>query len=128
MSARSRRRLAAVAGPVALSTIAAVAGAGPSTAGVTSAADRVQDTKLISRSLSGGVPNGASTNGVISNDRRRARVIAYESNATDIVRGDTNRLTDVFAVKRKGPVNNRGTRWRPGKTILISRGRGGKPA
>jgi hypothetical protein len=126
MSRNSRRRIASVALPVAVSSIAAVFGAGASDATVTAA--RVQNTKLISRSVSGGVPNGPSTNGVISNDKRRARVIAFQSDASDLVGSDTNRTTDVFAVKRAGHINNRGTRWRPGKTILISRGRGGRPA
>jgi hypothetical protein len=128
MSINSRRRIAAVALPVALSSIAAIAGAGSSSATVGASAARVQNTKLISRSLSGGTPNGPSINGVVSNDRRWARIVAFQSEASDIVRGDTNKQTDVFAVKRAGPINNRGTSWRPGKTVLISRGRGGRPA
>jgi hypothetical protein len=125
MSSKSRRRVAAVALPVVVASVAAVAGAGSSAAEV-SAAGRVQNTKLISRSFSGGVPNGPSSHGVISNDRRFARVIAFQSDASNIVRGDRNRQTDVFAIKRKGPVNNNGTRWRPGKTVRISRARGGR--
>src|SRR3954447_348795 len=128
MSINSRRRIAAVAVPVALSSIAAVVGAGTSAADAPATAARTQNTKLVSRSVTGGVPNGPSTNGVISNDRRWARVIAFQSDASDIVRGDSNGQTDVFAVKRAGHVNNKGTRWRPGKTILLSRGRGGRPA
>jgi hypothetical protein len=124
MSSNVRRRMAAVALPVTVASIAAVAGSG-SQAATVSDAGRTQETKLISRSLGGGVPDGPSTNGVISGDRRYARIIAFQSEATDIVRGDTNGVTDVFVVKRKGPANNRGTRWRPRKTIRISRARGG---
>jgi hypothetical protein len=91
--------------------------------------DREQTTQLISRSTDGDIPNGPSTNGVISNDRRWARLIAFESDASDIVKGDTNRLKDVFAVKRAGSFGNKGTPWaRPNSSILVSRGKGGKPA
>ena len=53
-------------------------------------AGRRQTTELISRAADGGTPNGPSTNAVISGDRRYARVIAFESDASDLVRGDTN--------------------------------------
>jgi hypothetical protein len=127
MPTNARRRIAAVALPVAVTSIAAVAGSGSHAATVTDAG-RTQETKLISRSISGGVPNGPSTHGVISGDRRYARIIAFQSDASDIVRGDTNRVTDVFAVRRGGKINNRGTRWRPRKTIRVSRARGGGQA
>jgi hypothetical protein len=87
-----------------------------------------QETILISRAADGGTPNGPSINAVISGDRRYARVIAFESEASDLVRGDTNGVKDVFAVRRTGSINNRGTRWRGGDAILVSRGRGGDPA
>src|SRR4051812_41273855 len=71
------RRLLAVAIPVVLTSVAAVAGAGSSAADPpASAAQRQQSTQLISRAAGGGLPNGASTNAVISNDKRFARVIA----------------------------------------------------
>jgi hypothetical protein len=122
------RRIAAVALPVGLTSIAAFASAGSSAAPVRSAADRAQSTKLISHAFTGvnKVPNGPSTNAVISNDRRWARIVAYQSDASNIVRGDTNRQTDVFAVRRAGHFGNRGTRWRLGKTKLISRARRGR--
>jgi hypothetical protein len=84
-----------------------------------------QSTSLISRAADGGAANGASTNAVISGDRRYARIIAFESDATNLVRGDTNGQKDVFAVKRSGSINNRGTPWSGGDAILVSRGRGG---
>ena len=38
---------------------------------------------------------------MISGDKRYARVIAYESDASDLVAGDTNGQRDVFAVRRR---------------------------
>jgi hypothetical protein len=87
-----------------------------------------QETTLISRAADGGTPDGPSTGAVISGDRRFARIVAFESEATDLVRGDTNGVKDVFAVRRSGSINNRGTRWRGGDAILVSRGVGGDPA
>ena len=87
-----------------------------------------QTTTLISRAADGGTPNGPSANAVISGDRRYARVIAFESDASDLVRGDTNGVKDVFAVKRRGSINNKGTRWSGGDATLVSRGLNGDPA
>lgn len=103
---------------------AALAGA----AAPASAADRVQSTQLISHSLDGGLPNGASTHPVISNDKRYARAIAFESEASNLVAGDTNGVKDVFAVLRGGSIANTGAPWTVGRTVLISRGMGGAPA
>jgi hypothetical protein len=91
-------------------------------------AARWQTTLLISRSVTGGTPNGASTNPVISGDRRYARIIAFESEASNLVKGDANQQKDVFAVKRGGSFGNDGSQWRPGTTVLVSRGLSGKPA
>lgn len=85
-------------------------------------------TFLLSRSFNGGVPNGESRNPSISRDQRIARVAAYESDASNIVRGDTNGFTDVFMVKRARPWRSNGTPWHIGKTTLISRGMGGNQA
>jgi hypothetical protein len=87
--------------------------------------DREQTTLLISRSVTGGVPNGGSTNGVVSNDLRYARVIAYESDASDVVAGDANKARDVFAVMRAASFGNTGTPWKPGATVLVSKPRKG---
>ena len=43
--------------------------------------------QLLSRSLSGGFPNGPSHDGAISQDRQYARYAAFDSDASDIVRG-----------------------------------------
>jgi hypothetical protein len=114
------RRTAAAVIPVALaSALAAPAAA--------TAQDRTQSTELISHALGGGLPNGPSTNAVISGDKRYARVIAFQSQASNLVRNDRNGQMDVFAVIRRG-ANNRGTPWRGGGTRLISRTRSGAPA
>jgi hypothetical protein len=87
--------------------------------------ERSQSTQLISRALDGGTPNGPSTNPVISNDRRFARYVAFESEASDLVRGDGNGVKDVFAVRRAGSFRNNGSAWRRGATVLLSRARRG---
>ncbi len=92
------------------------------------AGDRDQTTLLISRAADGGLPNGPSTHPVISNDKRYARAIAFESDASNLVSGDTNGVKDVFAIKRTGKINNKGTAWKGGSNVLISRTAGGAPA
>ena len=84
--------------------------------------------QLISRSLGGGFPNGPSHDAVISQDRQLASLVAFDSDASNIVRGDSNGLTDVFLVHRRGPFGLKGPPWRRGKTTLASRGLGGRPA
>jgi hypothetical protein len=100
-------------------------GTGPT---VTSADARDQSTQLISRALDGGVPNGPSTNAVISNDKRYARAIAFESEASDLVGNDKDGVKDVFAVKRTGKIDNAGSAWKRGKTVLVSRTASGAAA
>ena len=96
---------------------------------LTSAAGaRTQTTQLISHALGGGLPNGASTHAVISNDKRYARMIAFQSDASNLVRNDINGQTDVFAIRRRGHVGNKGTPWRGGPTKLVSRTFNGAPA
>lgn len=111
---------------IGLAVVACAATA--ATATTATAADREQNTVLISRSLDGGIPNGASTHAVISNDKRYSRAIAFESEASDLVNGDINNAKDVFAVLRGGSINNKGTAWTPGRTVLVSRTRSGAPA
>ncbi|MDQ3936011.1 MAG: hypothetical protein M3340_15425 [Actinomycetota bacterium] len=122
MRTRTRHRIAAAACAVATCALG-VAAQSP-------AQDRaeLQSTDLISRSTSGGIPNGPSTNAVISGDRRYSRLIAFESEASDLIAGDTNGLKDVFVVVRGGRYSNVGEEWRPGSTRLVSRGLGGAPA
>ncbi|MEA2142537.1 MAG: hypothetical protein QOI64_967, partial [Solirubrobacteraceae bacterium] len=94
----------------------------------TATAGPAQTTRLISSAAGGGTPDGASTNAVISGDRRFARIIAFQSEATNLVRGDTNGLTDVFAVERSGSFRNNGSPWRGDDAVLLSSGVGGAPA
>jgi hypothetical protein len=91
---------------------------------VATAGTREQSTQLISRSTSGGLPNGPSTNGVISQDRRYSRLIAFQSDATNLVGGDTNGVTDIYAVKRAGSFRNDGSPWSVSRATLVSRGSG----
>src|SRR3954447_22054820 len=72
--------------------------------------------------------NGPSTHAVISGDRRWARAIAFESDASNLVRGDSNGMRDVFVVRRSGHFDNRGQLWKPGKIRRISRSRRGGAA
>ena len=116
----SHRRLA---GLVATGVAVASAVLAPTAFGA-----RQQTTDLISRSFTGGVPNGPSTNAVISRDKRYARVIAFQSDASNIVRGDVDGVTDVFAIRRAGPVGNNGAPWHAGSTVLVSRTFNGAPA
>jgi hypothetical protein len=108
---------------VAACALAAGSLAAAAPAGAQDRAD-LQSTDLISRSLSGGIPNGPSTNAVISGDRRYSRLIAFESEASDLVDGDTNGVKDVFVVVRGGRYSNAGEEWQAGSTRLVSRGRG----
>ena len=78
-------------------------------------------TFLLSRGLGGASPNGPSTHPVISNDKRYARAVAFQSEASNLVRGDTNGVSDVFVVKRTGKIDNEGVPWQIGRTVLISR-------
>lgn len=117
------RLLAAAA--LALGALApAVAGTGSGVAAV----NPLLGTRLISRALDGGLPNAPSTNPVISGDARFARVVAFQSAATDIVAGDTNATEKVFAVKRGGSFDWMGEVWQPGQTVLVSRTFNGQPA
>ena len=122
MRIRTGHRLAASACALAVCALGA--------ASQSPAQDRadLQSTDLISESVSGGVPNGPSTNAVISGDRRYSRLIAYESDASDLVGGDTNGMKDVFVAVRGGRYSNVGEEWRVGQTLLVSRGLGGAPA
>jgi hypothetical protein len=81
----------------------------------------------LSRAADGGVPNGPSRHAAISQDKRFARLAAYESDATNITPragGGTN----VYVVERAQPYGDNGTPWEPGKTTLASVGLGGAPA
>jgi Tol biopolymer transport system component len=95
--------------------------------GVGAAGASTRTTFLLSKGQDG-FPNGPSRNAAVSHDQRIARYIAYESDASNIVDGDTNGTTDVFLVIRAKPFGARGTPWQPAGTILVSKGQGGAPA
>src|SRR2546423_3748861 len=119
-SARKHGLLAACA--LTLVVVVAATAVDPATTTAVSRRSKLQRTVQITHG------NGPSTNAVISGDRRWARAIAFQSEASNLVRGDTNGLVDVFVVRRRGRFDNRGQMWKPGKIRLLSRGRGGGPA
>ena len=103
----------------------------PDRAAAGSDRSELQDTWLMSVGHDGRPANGDSRNPVISQDRRYATVIAFESDATNLTPGDGNGLTDVFFIQREGPnrlIDNEGSRWTLTPPQLASRGRGGQPA
>ncbi|MFL5827973.1 MAG: hypothetical protein ACJ76V_15730 [Thermoleophilaceae bacterium] len=110
-----------------LSTLAAAAVI-PVAVGVPAAQGSVRTTVPLVRTFSGATPDGPSRNPAVSGDARIARAMAYESDASNIVRGDTNGATDVFVVHRAPGYGRNGTPWNIGRTELASRGLGGAPA
>jgi hypothetical protein len=120
---------------LALSAAALVLAALAATAGIVVAAlspggnefdpKTERETILISTSYMGGFPNGPSRNAVFSQDRQLASYAAFESDASDIVAGDTNNTTDIFLVRRRKPYSLKGEPWRGVETTLVSDGRRG---
>jgi hypothetical protein len=84
--------------------------------------------QLLSQNFRGGFPNGPSAHGVFSQDRQLATLAAFDSDASNIVKGDNNGFTDVFLVRRARPYDLKGPPWRRGKVTLISRAPGRGPA
>lgn len=80
--------LAALAASAALTVLCAVPAAHAAGAN-----DSKRTTFLLSRAADGGFPDGPSRNAVVSHDQRIARYMAYESDASNIVAGDSNRCT-----------------------------------
>jgi hypothetical protein len=91
---------------------------------VASAADRaeLQTTTSITQG------NGDSSHPVISQDRRYSTILAFESDASDLVAGDGNGLKDIFMIRRVGQRDNTGTEWQRNAPELVSKGLGGVPA
>ncbi len=117
----NHRQLARAALPGLAVATAALA---PAVAGAAS----MRTTFLLSRAADGGFPNGPSRSPAVSHDGRVAQLMAYESDASNIVAGDVNGQTDVFAVGRAQPWGPNGTPWAIGPTTLVSVGLGGAPA
>src|SRR4051795_3831707 len=115
--------------PIATLMAAALVAALPATA---HAFDPTKDreTHLLSRALDGGFPNGPSRNAVFAQNGQGASFVAFESDASNIVAGDTNGVTDVFVVRRGGSFTQKnGEPWQPaGPAQLVSTGLGGAPA
>jgi hypothetical protein len=99
----------------------------PGEAGVGARPPSKRTTFLLSVA-NGGFPDGPSRNAAVSHDQRVARYMAYESDATNIVTGDSNGQTDVFLVIRAQPFGHNGTPWKSAGTQLISQGLGGAPS
>jgi hypothetical protein len=87
-----------------------------------------QRTTFLLSTAQGSFPNGPSRNAAVSHDQRIARYMAYESDASNIVDGDSNGVTDVFLVIRAQPFGHNGTPWKAAGTQLVSKGQGGAPA
>src|SRR3954447_11310466 len=96
-------------------------------AGVGGGAPSQRTTFLLS-TAQGAFPNGPSRNAAVSHDQRIARYMSYESDASNIVDGDSNNATDVFLVVRAQPFGHNGTPWKSAGTILVSKGQGGAAA
>src|SRR3954454_16129169 len=103
-------------------------GGTPANEGGVGARPPSQRTTFLLSSAKGAFPNGPSRNAAVSHDQRIAHYMAYESDASNIVDGDTNGQTDVFLVIRAEPFGHNGTPWKPAGTELISKGQGGAPA
>src|SRR3954470_23876360 len=97
-------------------------------AGGVGARTESERTTFLLSTARGSFPNGPSRNAAVSHDQRVARYIAYESDASNIVDGDSNNATDVFLVIRAQPFGHNGTPWKASGTQLISKGQGGAPA
>src|SRR5688572_14381406 len=110
----------------ALALAAALFAALPAAAGAQSRTT-FYDTFMVSKAANGGLPDGASRNAAFSQDGRRATLLAFESEATNLVSGDTNGLTDVFYQERRDN-GTEGEPWISRGTRLVSRGLGGRPA
>src|SRR3954469_10725490 len=69
--------------------------------------------------------NGPSGAPAISGDERFDRVLAFQSDASDLVSGDSNGKTDVFVARNANPDVDASSTWTPSGLELISKGRGG---
>ncbi|HEV3228125.1 MAG TPA: hypothetical protein VGY97_01525 [Solirubrobacteraceae bacterium] len=86
------------------------------------------DTTLVTRSRTGGLPDGPSSQPAISRDQRYARVLAFSSAASDLVAASTGAVSNVYYIERQPPYDNLGVPWVPGPIQLVSAGPGGAPA
>ena len=91
----------------------------------------IDTTGLLSRSTSGGMPNGASRNPAFSQDRQIGGLVVFESDASDLVADDGNgNVTDIFVVRRAnaGSDGLRGLPWATSAPQLVTHAAGGGAA
>jgi hypothetical protein len=83
----------------------------------------IDSTGLLSRSTGGAIPNGPSRSAAISQDRQLGSLVAFESDASDLVAGDGNgNVTDIFFVRRTnaGSDGLQGLPWGAGAPQLVT--------
>ncbi|MEO7836728.1 MAG: hypothetical protein ABIS21_03675, partial [Acidimicrobiales bacterium] len=97
-----------------IAAVAVTLGAGPLVLSAPVGAVDAGTTKRVSLDATQDDPDGSSLNRSLSAD---ASLIAFSSDATDMVPGDTNAVRDVFVRDRAGGAN-----------VLVSAGLGGAPA
>src|SRR3954452_12560984 len=83
-----------------------------------------RETHLVSRSASGGFPNGPSRNAVFAQNGQGASVLASDPDATDIAADDFKGSDNVVAARRGGGfTKDRAEPWQPaGPAQLVSTG------
>lgn len=86
-----------------------------------------QDLLLLSRAAAGAPADRVARNPVISQDKRYARLVAFESAATNLAPG-AGAFTNVYAVERAPGYGEDGTPWQFGRIALASAGMRGQPA
>lgn len=86
-----------------------------------------QDVLLLSRSAAGAPANGAASNAVISQDKRFARLVAFESSAGNLA-GRAGGGSNVYVVERAPGFGENGTPWQFGRITPASVGMNGQPA
>jgi len=88
-----------------------------------SGAATIDSTGLLSRSTGDGIPNGPSRNPAISQDRQLGSLVAFESDASDLVAGDGNgNVTDIYVVRRTNATSDglQGLPWAAGAPQLVT--------
>jgi hypothetical protein len=86
-----------------------------------------QSVLLLSRGAAGEPASAPAGNAVISQDKRYARLVAFESSATNLVAG-AGATSNVYVVGRAAGYGENGTPWEFGRIRLVSRGIDGRPA
>src|SRR3954447_21984736 len=73
-----------------------------------------RETHLLSRSISGGFPNGPSRNAVFAQNGQGTSFVAYESDASDFAAGDVTASPAFFVMRGGGTsTQTRGEPWQP---------------